>query len=307
MFRLALPLCSRGTACLLLSLALVAISATLTTLQYLTLGPSRLVNNVFLHNFTQVYADLSTIFGFTLISGIAQAGQACLGVFVALLLQRAVVMELHARYFSRKVLYTINATEKWLDNVDQRMVQDVTGMTDSLAWLIGSPYAYQGYKMGFVGHLLQLCIKLPVALYLSWSLTVVLLGYGLLCGAVQTLLGGLVADVTADRQKAEGELRSHLTRVRTFCESIAFYGGQQAELVTANRLLDDLYDARMRFARRASVSLFSLLLSSCSSFGMPYLLAAVVLFVLPSAASTSHRPIRSYCSSASCPSSSSHW
>lgn len=35
------------------------------------------------------------------------------------------------------------------------------------------------------------------------SATVVLLGYGLLCGAVQTLLGGLVADVTADRQKAE--------------------------------------------------------------------------------------------------------
>ena len=47
----------------------------------------------------------------------------------------------------------------------------------------------------------------------------------------------------------QGQLRSHLTRVRTFCECIAFYGGQRAELVTANGLLDELFSARMKFAR----------------------------------------------------------
>ena len=53
------------------------------------------------------------------------------------------------------------------------------------------------------GHLLQLFIKLPYAIYLSWSLTALVVAYGLICAVVQVLVGGLVSNVTAIRQHAE--------------------------------------------------------------------------------------------------------
>eukprot|EP00667_Euglena_gracilis_P000842 EG_transcript_842 len=282
MFRLlSATCCSRPAVYLAVSLLCVSVGAALTTLQYMKLGPSRLVNGVFARQFTRVYTDLSMVFGINVISAFVYAAQALLGVAFALLLQRALVTHLHSSYFSGKVLYRLHLFEKELDNVDQRMVQDVTGMTECLAWVVGSPYAFSGYKMGFIGHFVQLCIKLPFALFMSWSLVLLLMAYGLVCSLIQTLLGGLVSEVTAQRQRAEGELRSHLTRVRTFCECIAFYGGQDAEAHRAAELLDALFTARMNFARQASASLLMLLLSTASTFGLPYFLAAMVLFVFP--------------------------
>lgn len=185
-------------------------------------------------------------------SSLAQAVSACCGVLFALRVQREIVLRIHARYFERTVLYRINRVDT-LDGIDQRIVADVAGMREALAWLFGNPFAYLNYRVGFLPLSVTFAIMLVYALTLAWSLTLFFVGSVLAALLAQLLASVVTSKAVERRQEAEGRLRLHYGRLKAAVESVTFFRGLPEELVRAECLLDECTAARAAHVNLAAL------------------------------------------------------
>ena len=185
-------------------------------------------------------------------SSLAQAASACCGVLFGLRVQRELVLRIHAHYFERSVLYRINKVDS-VDGVDQRIVADVAGMREALAWLFGNPFAYLNYRVGFLPLSLTFAIMVVYALALAWSLTLFFVGSVLAALFAQLLASIVTSKAVERRQEAEGQLRLHYGRLRAAVESVTFFRGLPEELVRAERLLDECVTARAAYVHLAAL------------------------------------------------------
>jgi hypothetical protein len=101
-------------------------------------------------------------------------------------LHREFVARAHAAYFNGRVLYTLNKVDV-LDGVDQRLVADLGGAREALAWVFGNPFAMLSYRLGFAPLLVVFTIMIIYAFSIAWSLTVFFL----------LSLGGALASLAA--------------------------------------------------------------------------------------------------------------
>lgn len=70
--------------------------------------------------------------------------------------------------------------------------------------------------------------------------------YGILSILVNTWLAAPIAPATYEAERREGDFRFAHIRVREYSESVAFYGGEDKEATSAERLFDAAFDAKMR-------------------------------------------------------------
>merc|ERR1712226_1685196 len=147
---------------------------------------------------------------------------------------------LHKIYFTGFNFFHINSTlssEKFIDNVDQRITADLDKMLSTFSsmfpLLLLSPFtiSYYAYKC-----------------YLTTGIYGPLVIFGVFCVGtlVNKFLMGPVVTKTVAQELAEGNFRYLHMRVRSCCQSIAFYRGQSYESVNADQKLDQLIGVQTR-------------------------------------------------------------
>ncbi|XP_063713222.1 lysosomal cobalamin transporter ABCD4-like [Symsagittifera roscoffensis] len=147
---------------------------------------------------------------------------------------------LHKLYFSGFNYFHINSTlssEKFIDNVDQRLAADLDKMLLTFAnmfpLLLLSPFtiAYYACKC-----------------YLTTGVFGPLVIFGVFCvgTVVNKFLMGPVVTRTVAQELAEGNFRFLHMRVRSSCQSIAFYRGEKYESINADERLDKLISVQTR-------------------------------------------------------------
>ena len=167
-------------------------------------------------------------------------------------MQREFVRKIHDAYFDQSVLYRINKVDV-LDGVDQRIVSDLTGMREALAWLLGNPFAFLNYRVGFLPLLVTFIIMLIYAFTLAWLLTLFFLGSVLGALLAQVLASRVTSKAVERRQEAEGRLRLHYGRIKAAVESVTFFRGLPEELMRADRLLEECVAKRSSYVHLAAL------------------------------------------------------
>jgi ATP-binding cassette subfamily D (ALD) protein 4 len=177
---------------------------------------------------------------------VCQAFSCLAGAWLAVKVQRAVVRRFHAVYFSPGVVYHLNRIMKER-GVDQRIVQDLSGLREALAWLFGNPFAYCNYRVGALPLFIVWVILLCHAFNCGWQLSLFMLGFMVLSFVWQIVACFATSRQVSTRQRWEGDLRLHLCRTLQNIETITFFGGQEGERAIADQLNLAVYGKRMSY------------------------------------------------------------
>lgn len=184
-----------------------------------------------------------------------QALSASAGALFGILIQRALVSNVHSNYFSTNVLYTLNHGTERLDGIDGRIVSDSNEMREALSWLFGTPFANFNYRFGLFPSLVALLVTLSYAFIMSWPLTLFFLGTLIAAILVQVFAAQVTSRSMNHRQQVEAHLRAHYSRLKSSIESVTFFEGMESEAEVASGLLGDVFGARMNYALLAGLTL----------------------------------------------------
>eukprot|EP00854_Cymbomonas_tetramitiformis_P003778 gene3778-4726_t len=169
---------------------------------------------------------------------------AYIGSLLGFDLRQGIVTGLVENLFTERTLYDIAVANEEVDNMDQRLTQDV-------ADTVGG-----GTSPGVCGAIIG-TLACPSGLYsllssVVFATAVLSLDYGWIppCAAgawivlaffsVSQILGK-ISRLTAEQRKLEGDLRFAHSRIVMHAESIAFYQGQEVERANADKLFGLLY------------------------------------------------------------------
>jgi ABC-type uncharacterized transport system fused permease/ATPase subunit len=202
------------------------------------------------------------IIGLNAVCAFCQSANAFVGSLMALMIQQGVTSKVQDLYFQPGVIYHANRVKK-IHGIDQRLVQDMAGLRESMAWVFGSPFAFFNYRMGCVPLLVTFSILTGYFFWKVWQLAVFMFICAILGYLSQLFSAHFTSKIICKRQIAEGELRLHLGRVLQNIESITFFGGQEEEYVASERMLHKIVDIRTRYAAIAN-------LTSCPTITMYY-------------------------------------
>lgn len=144
------------------------------------------------------------------------------------------------------MLYYTNNVLK-IPGIDQRMVQDLSGLREALAWLFGSPFAYCNYRVGALPLLVVFIILTIYAFITNWQLSLFFLIFMVVCFVIQLVTSNFTAKLVNRRQAFEGDLRLNLGRVLANIESITFFGGEAEEYTVTENMLGGVFYARLRY------------------------------------------------------------
>lgn len=144
----------------------------------------------------------------------------------ALTWRKSIVRRLERMYFRGKVLYTVNNIIQ-VENADQRLAADPADFATFAATLFSSK--------GIIISLMQAAIFGVIASSTSGAIVLRIMYLALTAMAVSSLLMLWVAFMTFKRNAMEGNFRRVHSRIAEFAESIAFYGGEEAERERADR------------------------------------------------------------------------
>lgn len=187
-----------------------------------------------------------TIIGLNSVVAIVQSISCFVGAWLAVKVQRNLVRRFHANYFSPGTVYHVNRVMKER-GVDQRIVQDMSGLRESLAWLFGNPFAYCNYRVGSLPLLIVWTVMGAYALSTGWQLTVFLGGFMLLSYVWQYVACFATSRSVSSRQRWEGDLRLHLGRTLQNIETITFFDGQNQERAIADQLMHCVHSRRLAY------------------------------------------------------------
>ncbi|KAE9416625.1 hypothetical protein Angca_009700, partial [Angiostrongylus cantonensis] len=145
---------------------------------------------------------------------------------------------LHRLYFKRRAFYKLNSSSENLDNIDQRLTQDIEKTTqvlscDLFAPVITAPfiilyYSYLTWKSsGWLG---------PLTIY----------AYFVFVTFVNRYLLSPIVGLVNETEKREGDFRQRHMEVRTNVESIAFYQSGLIENILTNQKLKVLLKTKRK-------------------------------------------------------------
>ncbi|WKY10049.1 hypothetical protein Q1695_002419 [Nippostrongylus brasiliensis] len=178
---------------------------------------------------------------------------------------------LHRMYFKRRAFYKLNSSCDNLDNIDQRMTQDIEKTTQVLACDLFSPvitapfvifyYSYLTWESsGWLG---------PFAIYTYFAFVTTVNRY---------LLSPIVGLVN-ENEKKEGDFRQRHMEVRTNVESIAFYQSGLIENIMTNQRLKALLKVKTKLIEWRF--LLGIVTNIFDYFGgtLSYLIIAIPIFI----------------------------
>jgi len=197
-------------------------------------------------NLQAAYNAAGIIIGLNSVISIVQAACALAGAWIAVNIQYDIISEFHKHYFSPGVVYHMNRL-KGVKSIDQRMVQDLSGLREALAWIFGNPFAYCNYRFGIFPLLIVWLILLGYGFSTGWQLSIFLFGFMGLSFLWQIIASFITSKQVGRRQRWEGDLRLHLGRTLQNIETITFFGGQEQELSVADGMLESLFWSRFRY------------------------------------------------------------
>uniref|UniRef100_A0A158PFA4 ABC transmembrane type-1 domain-containing protein n=1 Tax=Angiostrongylus costaricensis TaxID=334426 RepID=A0A158PFA4_ANGCS len=145
---------------------------------------------------------------------------------------------LHRLYFKRRAFYKLNSSSENLDNIDQRLTQDIEKTTQVLACDLFAPvitapfiilyYSYLTWKSsGWLG---------PLTIYT----------YFVFVTFVNRYLLSPIVGLVNETEKREGDFRQRHMEVRTNVESIAFYQSGLIENILTNQKLKVLLKTKRK-------------------------------------------------------------
>ncbi|XP_028409619.1 ATP-binding cassette sub-family D member 4-like [Dendronephthya gigantea] len=176
---------------------------------------------------------------------------------------------IHKFYFAHDTYYKLNALQQDIDNLDQRITQDVDKFSNQFSsifsTLVISPfivgyYTYQCYKsIGYIG---------PLSIY----------GYFIVGTLVNKLLMAPIIKLVFQQEKLEGNFRFKHMQIRVNAESTAFYRSGLLEEKKTNIKLENLLGVQLRLVSyqlvlQCSVNFFDYFGSIVS-----YLVVSIPLF-----------------------------
>jgi len=172
--------------------------------------------------------------------------------------RHSLTMNIHKKYLgSDQVHYQMNC-RRTVDNPDQRIACDVGMLVGSIVDYICGGVDNSG--KGVVGWLFLFgtssCVawhrtvtatkgSTPGYLGPSLSLVTFLLTFG-----PNYHFATRLTRTQEENQRREGDFRYAHTRIRTFAESVAFYGGESTELASLNRVFSRLWRTQLAFSTR---------------------------------------------------------
>ncbi|KAM7448623.1 ATP-binding cassette sub- D member 4 [Porites harrisoni] len=153
-------------------------------------------------------------------------------------------MRLHSSYFRNSAYYKLNVLQDRLDNIDQRITQDVQKFCNtfrkcSIVFII-SPftigyYTYQCYKSaGYLG---------PLLIY----------AYFFVGTIINKLIMTPIVSLVVKQEKLEGDFRFKHMHIRSNAESIAFYRSYLLEKRKTNSRLKELLQTQQRIVNFESI------------------------------------------------------
>lgn len=180
-----------------------------------------------------------------------------------------ITLRLHSSYFKNLAYYKLNVLQDKLDNVDQRITQDVerfcNGFRKSVIVFIISPftigyYTYQCYKSsGYVGVLL-------------------IYGYFFTGTIINKLIMTPIVSLVFKRENLEGNFRFKHMQIRSNAESIAFYRSGQLEERKTNSRLWSLLRTQRQLINFESILFFSINLFDYVGSILSYFIIAIAIF-----------------------------
>jgi len=151
------------------------------------------------------------------------------------------------KLFVAKRLYTIECVDTDIDNYDQRLADSCRNFTNGFVGCIFGT-ALLPIASSLVGNVMQLVVSFLTIAYAADIMATVLIVYGVVFCVLLVPQFSVVSRLQFQLNEFEGYFRFTHTKVRTFCESIAFYGGDLKEKTGA---LDDyakVYHTSHKFA-----------------------------------------------------------
>jgi len=176
---------------------------------------------------------------------------------------------LHSGYFKNSAYYKLNVLQDKLDNIDQRITQDVERFCDvfrkaSIVFII-SPftvgyYTYQCYKSsGYLG---------PLLIY----------GYFIVGTIVNKLIMTPIVTLVVKQEKLEGDFRFKHMQIRGNAESIAFYRSGGLEKRKTNSRLQTLLQTQQRLINFECILFFAINVFDYLGAIFSYFIIAIAVF-----------------------------
>ncbi|XP_015770297.1 PREDICTED: ATP-binding cassette sub-family D member 4-like [Acropora digitifera] len=176
---------------------------------------------------------------------------------------------LHSSYFKNLAYYKLNVLQSKIDNVDQRITQDVerfcSNLRKSVIVFIISPftiayYTYQCYNSsGYLG---------PLLIY----------GYFFTGTIINKLIMTPVVTLVFKQESLEGDFRFKHMHIRSNAESIAFYNSGRVEERKTNSRLRDLLQTQLRLVTFESILFFSINIFDYLGSILSYFIIAIAIF-----------------------------
>ncbi|HAJ61679.1 MAG TPA: ABC transporter ATP-binding protein [Cyanobacteria bacterium UBA8543] len=166
------------------------------------------------------------------------------------------------RYLQNRAYYQMNCNDA-IDNPDQRISEDIRTFTRTSLFFLLVILNSTITLISFTGVLLSISLTLSAALLL----------YAIIGTVITAWIGQRLIGINFNQLRQEADFRYGLIHIRDNAESIAFYGGEERELMHIRR----------RFL--AAIRNFNLLIAwdrnlSCFTTGYDYFVRAVPLLIV---------------------------
>eukprot|EP00854_Cymbomonas_tetramitiformis_P017149 gene17149-20392_t len=173
-----------------------------------------------------------------------QSLSACIGTLLGFDIRRSIVTNLNEQLFKARALYKITVTNTEIDNIDQRLTQDIAdavgggptpGVCGAILGTLACPSGLYSLMSSILFATFMLSAKYgwaPLAAASAWMLAAVVIILPVL---------GKISQLTFRQHKCEGDLRFAHSRITMHAESITFFNGEQVERDHSEHLFTQVY------------------------------------------------------------------
>lgn len=171
------------------------------------------------------------------IIAICQSLTSLVATIIGLNWRRRLQKYLHGLYLHDGIMYRMNISQNGgIDNIDNRITTDVNNVTLGLV---------QNLMIAFIPNTMISLALLFYAMRVNWFSALMTLVWTLVSMCIGQFLMSRVTRSTFVLTMREGTFRYLHGRIRTFAESIAFYGGEDKERIDTDASFADVYAALM--------------------------------------------------------------